>query len=78
MNGSKLEKGIAKSLNSGDQLDLIDPSIAEGKVFTKVNLCSKSAACFQAEIHTNTSGCPNHLSFKVFFDGGDEPATLDY
>jgi len=35
VNGIKLEKGIVSSLNSGDQIDLIDPSNVEGKIFRK-------------------------------------------
>ena len=78
MNGIKLEKGIVSSLNSGDQIDLIDPSNVEGKIFRKFILYCTPATYFHAEIYTNNSGCPNHLAFKFFFDGVGRPATVDY
>jgi len=76
--GVKLEKGITSSLNSGDHIDLIDPLIVDGKIFRKFVLYCTPATYFHAEIHTNNSGCPNHLSFKLFFNGVSRPATLDY
>jgi len=38
LNGNKLEKGLATSLNSGDHLDLVDPLIAGGNILRKFNL----------------------------------------